>query len=86
MRTREAAPRRARPSQPLAGVAPEPRAPAPLRCSLRADRGPSYARRRPEETVLYEVVREELETFLARASARDRPVPRFVERELRAYL
>jgi len=49
-------------------------------------RAPSYARRRPEETVLYTVVREELETFLARARERDHPVPRFVERELRAYL
>jgi len=32
------------------------------------------------------VVHEHLETFLARARERDRPVPRFVERELRAYL
>ena len=47
---------------------------------------PSYARRRPEETVLHAVVRGELETFLARARERDRPVPRFVEREFRAYL
>jgi hypothetical protein len=31
-------------------------------------------------------VRGELETFLARAQAREHPVPRFVERELRAYL
>jgi hypothetical protein len=36
--------------------------------------------------VLYAVVREQLETFLARARERDRPVPRFVERELRAFL
>jgi len=46
----------------------------------------SYARRRPEESVLYGVVQEELETFLARAHERERPVPRFVERELRAFL
>ncbi len=45
-----------------------------------------YQRRRPDETVLHTVVREQLETFLARAGERDRPVPRFVERELRAYL
>jgi hypothetical protein len=45
-----------------------------------------YERRRPHETVLHTVVREQLETFLARAGERDRPVPRFVERELRAYL
>jgi hypothetical protein len=47
---------------------------------------PAYARRRPEESVLYEVVQDELETFLARAQARERPVPRFVERELRGFL
>jgi len=49
-------------------------------------RAPSYARRRPEETVLHTVVREELETFLARAREREHPVPRFVKREFRAYL
>jgi hypothetical protein len=48
--------------------------------------GSTYERRRPEETVLYGVVQQELETFLARARSRDRTVPRFVERELRAYL
>ena len=36
--------------------------------------------------MLYDVVRAELESFLARARERDRTVPRFVERELRAYL
>jgi hypothetical protein len=46
----------------------------------------TYARRRPEETVLYGVVQQELETFLTRAQARERPVPRFVERELRGFL
>ncbi len=35
---------------------------------------------------MHTVVREQLETFLARARERDRPVPRFVEREFRAYL
>jgi len=48
--------------------------------------GSTYERRRPEETVLYGVVQQELESFLARARSRDRTVPRFVERELRAYL
>ncbi len=47
---------------------------------------PLYKPRRPEESVLYGVLREHLETFLARAKARDRALPRFVERELRAYL
>ncbi len=45
-----------------------------------------YARHRPEQSVLYGVVQQELETFLARAQARERPVPRFVEREIRAFL
>ncbi len=48
--------------------------------------GKAYARRRPEESVLYGVVQAELETFLARAQARERVVPRFVERELRGFL
>jgi hypothetical protein len=45
-----------------------------------------YRRRRPEETILYDTVRAELETFLGRAEAAGRRVPKFVERELRAYL
>ena len=45
-----------------------------------------YTPRRPEQTVLYQVVAENLETFLARADMRDRHVPRFVERELRGFL
>lgn len=46
----------------------------------------SYARRKPEESVLHQVVQAELESFLAGAAARERPVPRFVARELRAFL
>src|SRR5207249_8191618 len=37
-------------------------------------------------TVLYQVVAEQLETFLAKQQARERPVPRFIEWEFRAYL
>jgi hypothetical protein len=48
--------------------------------------GRVYARRRPEESVLYGAVQAELEGFLAHTRARDRAVPRFVERELRAFL
>jgi hypothetical protein len=54
-----------------------------LGCALS---GLRYAPRRPEETVLYGVIADELETFLARRQERDRPVPRFVEREFRDYL
>jgi hypothetical protein len=45
-----------------------------------------YRRREPENTVLHKVVREHLETFLARREEEGRPVPQFVERELRSYL
>jgi hypothetical protein len=48
---------------------------------------PAYLPRRPTETVLYCAVRENLETFLAHArETYERPVPRYVEQELRAFL
>ena len=46
----------------------------------------AYQRREPEKTVLYRVVQHHLETFLASARDQGRVVPRFVERELRAFL
>ncbi|MHC4408483.1 MAG: transposase [Planctomycetota bacterium] len=46
----------------------------------------TYTRHRPEESVLYNVIRQELEAFLARAQAREQPVPRFVEQEFHAFL
>ncbi len=45
-----------------------------------------YRRREPEQGVLYQVVREQLETFLDRRQEQGHPVPRFVERELRGFL
>ena len=45
-----------------------------------------YQRRTPKTTVLYRVVQQNLETFLACAREHGRVVPRFVERELRAFL
>ena len=45
-----------------------------------------YQRHKPEGTLLHEVVRENLEPFLARARSRDQPTPRFVEQELGALL
>ncbi|MBC8426284.1 transposase [bacterium] len=46
-----------------------------------------YKRREPEKTVLYAIVREHLETFLARPTLRGGlRYPRFVEREFRRYL
>lgn len=49
--------------------------------------GPAYRPRRPTETVLYAVVRDWLETFLAHArETYESPIPRYVEQELRGYL
>jgi hypothetical protein len=45
-----------------------------------------YVPRNPETTLLYQVVTEQLETFLSRQQERDRPVPRFVEEEFRSFL
>jgi putative transposase/transposase-like zinc-binding protein len=48
---------------------------------------PAYRPRRPTETVLYAVVRDWLETFLAHArDSYEAPLPRYVEDELRGYL
>ena len=46
----------------------------------------AYRPRSPETTVLYQVVAEQLETFLSRQQERDRRVPQFVAREFRDYL
>ena len=49
----------------------------------------AYRRREPEETVLYQVVQQNLETFLARmreACPDHDPVPDYVESTLRGYL
>ena len=45
-----------------------------------------YVRRKPESTVLHEVVREHLETFLAQAREDGRGLPRHVENEFRRYI
>ena len=48
---------------------------------------PAYAPRRPTETALYGLVRENLETFLAYTREHyERGLPRYVENELRAFL
>ena len=51
---------------------------APLACG--------YARRRPEQSVLHQVVREHLATALAQASLDGPGLPRYVEQELSRYL
>ena len=57
-----------------------------------AARGPDspkhdYAPRRPTETVLYAIVHDHLEAFLAHArESYERALPRYVEQAFRAYL
>ncbi len=47
----------------------------------------SYERRRPEETTLYQVVQEQLETFLAQVEAKTGTgLPEFVKDEFEAFL
>ena len=45
-----------------------------------------YERRRPEKTPLHRVVCENLESWLQRREAAERPVPGYVEDQLRGYL
>ena|SRR5260370_4686694 len=45
-----------------------------------------YVPRNPGASVLYGVVADELETFLARQEACDRQIPKFVEDEFRSFL
>jgi hypothetical protein len=45
-----------------------------------------YQPRHPEESILYRVVAENLESFLALQQEHGRVVPRFVEKGLRAFL
>ena len=54
----------------------------------RSGRGQGYRRRDPQAGVLYQVLAEHLETFLSRADGDGTlpGLPRFVARELRAYL
>lgn len=56
--------------------------------ALAASTAPAgYTQHRPERTLLYQIVAEHLETFLDEASsAYARGLPKYVERELRAYL
>ncbi|WP_233262300.1 transposase zinc-binding domain-containing protein [Vitiosangium sp. GDMCC 1.1324] len=50
------------------------------------ERGWAYRRRRPEGTVLYEAVRDNLATLLEEASEVGRGLPRYVERDFARYL
>jgi hypothetical protein len=59
-----------------------------LRSAPAGDRAAfSYERRRPEETTLYQVVQEQLETFLAQVEAKTGTgLPKFVKDEFESYL
>ena len=46
----------------------------------------SYERRVPEQSLLYRILAENLETFLDRARTEEHGLPRYVEKELREYL
>ena len=62
----------------------------PARIRRRPHRAPAaarrYERRRPEKTPLHKIVSENLESWLAWREAAERPVPGYVEDELRGYL
>jgi hypothetical protein len=62
----------------------------PARIRRRPHGGPAasrrYERRRPEKTPLHKIVSENLEGWLAWREAGERPVPGYVEDELRGYL
>jgi len=62
----------------------------PARSRRRPHGGPAasrrYERRRPEKTPLHKIISENLESWLAWREAPERPVPGYVEDELRRYL
>ncbi len=51
-----------------------------------AARAARYARRRPEQTLLYQIVQTHYPAFLAELAARDRTLPAYVQREFEDYL
>ena len=62
----------------------------PGRSRRRPHGGPAasrrYERRRPEKTPLHKIISENLESWLEWREAAERPVPAYVEDELRGYL
>jgi hypothetical protein len=62
----------------------------PTRPRIRPHAGPApsrrYERRRPEKTPLHKIVSENLESWLEWRERAERPVPGYVEEELRGYL
>ncbi len=62
----------------------------PARSRRRPHGGPAasrrYERRRPEKTPLHKIISENLESWLVWREAAERPVPGYVQDELRGYL
>ena len=62
----------------------------PARPRLRPHAGPAprrrYERRRPEKTPLHKIISENLASWLEWRDEAERPVPGYVEEELRGYL
>lgn len=56
------------------------------RCGAKDDLTGEYRPREPEQSLVYRVLQENLETYLARQKEKGRDVPKFVERELRGVL
>ena len=48
--------------------------------------GYAYRPRQPEQSILRRAVGEHLDAFLRRCAEAERPVPKFVEKELRAFI
>jgi hypothetical protein len=71
------------PSRPIGSnfFVPAPATPVPV-----WDLVAEYERHEPEKALLHQVLREQLASFLASATLRDQPTPRFIEQELRAFL
>ena len=47
---------------------------------------PGYARHRPEQTLLYQLVEQHYAAFLAAREVAGRPLPKYVREEFEAYL
>lgn len=47
---------------------------------------PKYVRHRPEETLLYKTIQQNLNSFLAHCEALEKPVPGFIKDEFASYL
>lgn len=45
-----------------------------------------YKRRRPEETLLYKVIADNIETFIAQRECEGRPLPKYISEEFKSFL